>query len=279
MYLRSHATCTCKRHASPHVWAHVALKNIGWNFRKPCCETHAACSAHVTHVITAEQAKLVVEHMRIVEPICKRLVKRFGLPFWIDLEEMVSCGYVGLVRAALKFDPARGKFETYATFRIRGHVIDDFLRRHAPITLPMRDHPERSYEDGESTSDYREPEDPTQSVEDTLMAEQAQERRCRHLSFAFAQLGEVELRIVRRKHMDGWTLKQISEAEQRSNAWVHSQVRAGAEQLREALIATAAESKRTSLNQAARESAVLSASARIFSSSINSTFRPCSTRP
>ena len=197
MYLPSHATCTCKRHASAHVRAHVVLKNIGWNLRKPCCETQAACSAHVTHVMTAEQEKLVVEHMHIVPAIAKRLVKKLSLPFWINLDEMVSCGYIGLCKAAQKYDPARGKFETYATFRIRGNMIDDFLRKQAPIMVPLQE--DNCLEYAESEDQHNEKADSTPSLEATLIEDQEHRRKCEHLAFAFTHLGEIEARVVKQK--------------------------------------------------------------------------------
>ncbi len=126
----------------------------------------------------------------------------------------------------------------YATFRVRGHVIDDFLRRQTPIMLPM--HEDAHEYNGECEDHDNQPEDPSASIETLLIEEEEQRRKCEHLSFAFAHLGETEVRLVKKKHLDGQTLKQISETEERSSSWVHSHVRAGMQQLREALLAAGA---------------------------------------
>ena len=170
--------------------------------------------------LTPEQEQLVADYMHIVPAIAKRLVKKLSLPFWINLDEMVSCGYIGLCKAALKYDPARGKFETYATFRIRGNIIDDFLRKQAPIMVPLQE--DNCLEYAESEDQHNEKADSTPSIEATLIEDQEHRRKCEHLAFAFTHLGEIEARVVKQKYMDGMTLKQINETEQRSNAWVHS---------------------------------------------------------
>jgi RNA polymerase sigma factor for flagellar operon FliA len=49
-----------------------------------------------------------------------------GLPKHVDKDDIIQCGQFGLLDAIVKFDPARGfKFETYATKRIRGSMIDE----------------------------------------------------------------------------------------------------------------------------------------------------------
>lgn len=60
-----------------------------------------------------------------------------GLPKNVPRDELVSLGMVGLFDALNKFDPKRDlKFDTYASFRIRGSIIDglrkeDWLPRSA----------------------------------------------------------------------------------------------------------------------------------------------------
>lgn len=47
------------------------------------------------------------------------------LPKHIDVDDLISEGYFGLADAISKFDPDYGyKFETYASFRIKGHIRD-----------------------------------------------------------------------------------------------------------------------------------------------------------
>ncbi|MDQ0214276.1 RNA polymerase sigma factor for flagellar operon FliA [Oikeobacillus pervagus] len=48
-----------------------------------------------------------------------------GLPKNVNKEEIKSLGFMGLVDALRKFDPSRDlKFDTYASFRIRGAILD-----------------------------------------------------------------------------------------------------------------------------------------------------------
>ncbi|MEW6202375.1 MAG: FliA/WhiG family RNA polymerase sigma factor [bacterium] len=72
-------------------------------------------------------------------PLVKWVVDRIGyrLPPNIDREDLVGEGILGLLDAIEKFEPDRvSRFESYASLRIRGSVLD-FLRRadFAPRTL------------------------------------------------------------------------------------------------------------------------------------------------
>jgi len=60
-------------------------------------------------------------------PLVKYIVGRLQvkLPPFMDQEDLISSGILGLLDAIKKYDPSRGiKFETYATPRIRGAVLD-----------------------------------------------------------------------------------------------------------------------------------------------------------
>ncbi|MGI9069734.1 MAG: hypothetical protein ACR2JB_00005 [Bryobacteraceae bacterium] len=80
-----------------------------------------------------------------------------------------------------------------------------------------------------------EPTDPSPSVEQVLIEQQEQRRKCRHLRFAGLRVGEIELRCATKKHMNGETLREIGAAEGRSASWAHYRVHCGERQLREAL--------------------------------------------
>ncbi len=187
----------------------------------------AACTQKTT--LTGAQQQLVTDHLAIVPAIAKQLVKRLSLPHWIDIDEMVSCGYVGLCNAALSFDPTRNiKFGTYAHFRIRGAVIDDFLRKQDVATDDLA-----AVQAETRQLDHL--ADPTPSMEDTMIDEQEQRRKCRHLAFAKLSMGEIEYRAVTKKHLQGQTLKEIGAAENRSATWAFYRVHCGERQLRQAL--------------------------------------------
>ncbi len=65
--------------------------------------------------------------MRMYMPLVNFHVQRIsvGLPKSVSKDDLMSLGMVGLLDALEKFDTTRElKFDTYATFRIRGAIID-----------------------------------------------------------------------------------------------------------------------------------------------------------
>ncbi|GAB4558593.1 MAG: RNA polymerase sigma factor WhiG [Anaerolineae bacterium] len=73
-------------------------------------------------------------------PLVKRIIGRMGIqPFGsIEEDDLIGYGIVGLIEAIERFDPERGyKFETYATSRIRGSVLDA-LRALDPLSRSAR---------------------------------------------------------------------------------------------------------------------------------------------
>lgn len=70
--------------------------------------------------------ELVVQYV----PLANKLAyeKKRNLPNFIDVEDLKSAAYLGLVEAASRFDPSRGiAFSTFAYRRIFG-AIQDYLR-------------------------------------------------------------------------------------------------------------------------------------------------------
>lgn len=67
------------------------------------------------------------EHIKKYLPLVKKISGRLAmsLPAHIDDEDLIGYGVFGLLDALQRFEPSRGvKFETYATLRIRGSIID-----------------------------------------------------------------------------------------------------------------------------------------------------------
>ncbi|MDA8229139.1 MAG: FliA/WhiG family RNA polymerase sigma factor [Desulfitobacterium hafniense] len=67
------------------------------------------------------------EHVEKFLPLVKRIAGRLAmsLPPHIDEDDLLGYGVFGLLDALERFDPGRGvKFETYASLRIRGAIID-----------------------------------------------------------------------------------------------------------------------------------------------------------
>ncbi len=71
-------------------------------------------------------------YMPLVHSIAS-MISGKGLPPNIDYNDLVSDGMIGLMKAWENFDPKRGvKFETYASYRIRGEILDG-LKCYNPV--------------------------------------------------------------------------------------------------------------------------------------------------
>jgi RNA polymerase sigma factor FliA len=69
----------------------------------------------------------VRDHMWLVKCISRAIHEH--LPQWIDLDDLISVGTMGLIKAVDDFDPAKGaRLETYARYRIRGAILDELRR-------------------------------------------------------------------------------------------------------------------------------------------------------
>ncbi|GFN24129.1 sigma-70 family RNA polymerase sigma factor [Thermanaeromonas sp. C210] len=72
-------------------------------------------------------------------PLVKYIVGRLAVkpPPFLDQEDLIGYGIVGLLEAIDRYDPSRGvNFESFAALRIRGAVLDALRRAHwAPRTL------------------------------------------------------------------------------------------------------------------------------------------------
>jgi len=71
-----------------------------------------------------ERDALITRYAPLVTQVATRMIGR--LPDSVELADLVSYGMFGLIDAIEKFEPARGfKFETYASTRVRGAIIDE----------------------------------------------------------------------------------------------------------------------------------------------------------
>ncbi len=67
--------------------------------------------------------KLIVAYSPLVKYVASKLAS--GLPHYVEREDLAEYGFIGLIDAIQRYDPARNvKFETYAIPRIRGAIID-----------------------------------------------------------------------------------------------------------------------------------------------------------
>ena len=68
--------------------------------------------------------ELVDIYARIVKYVAGRMA--IGLPHYVEFNDLISAGLLGLIQAVDNFDHNRGiKFETYAIPRIRGSILDE----------------------------------------------------------------------------------------------------------------------------------------------------------
>lgn len=75
---------------------------------------------------------IVKKYIPLVKYIASRII--VGKTKYIDYDDLVGYGMLGLMDAMQKFDPSKGiKFSSYASIRIRGSMIDE-LRRISPIS-------------------------------------------------------------------------------------------------------------------------------------------------
>lgn len=98
------------------------------------------------HVSDSRRETIIQEFAHVVKAMAYRLAYR--LPAYMDAEDLVSVGIMGLMDAMDKYDPNReAKFKTYAEFRIRGAMLDeirsmDWIPRsvHERVSLLQRTH-------------------------------------------------------------------------------------------------------------------------------------------
>ncbi|NLM35440.1 MAG: FliA/WhiG family RNA polymerase sigma factor [Clostridiales bacterium] len=84
-----------------------------------------------------EKEQLVKKYIPLVKYIASRII--LGKSKYIDYDDLLSCGMVGLIDAINKFDSMKGmKFSTYASIRIKGSMIDE-IRKNSPISKGAMD--------------------------------------------------------------------------------------------------------------------------------------------
>ncbi len=72
----------------------------------------------------ATRSDLILNYTPLIKYIAIRLSSR--LPAQVALDDLISCGTIGLIDAIEKFNPAKKvQFKTYAEFRIKGAMLDE----------------------------------------------------------------------------------------------------------------------------------------------------------
>ena len=82
--------------------------------------------------------ELVMAYIHLVKMIVRRLLPTYHKH--VEFDDLMSSGMLGLMDAVDKFDPGKEvKFETYASLRIRGEIIDQIRKQDwAPISLRQK---------------------------------------------------------------------------------------------------------------------------------------------
>lgn len=76
----------------------------------------------------AQEEKWILDYLPLVRHVVQKVVGHVNNRH--DVEELLSAGTLGLVKAARSYDPSRDtEFKTYAYLRIRGAVIDELRGR------------------------------------------------------------------------------------------------------------------------------------------------------
>ncbi len=71
--------------------------------------------------------KIIIEYANLVKIVAGRLSMYLG--YNVEYDDLVGYGIFGLIDAVDKFDYNKGvKFETYASFRIRGAILDEIRK-------------------------------------------------------------------------------------------------------------------------------------------------------
>ena len=86
-----------------------------------------APAAQYRAVQRSASAEVVERHADLVRRIAHHLAAR--LPASVEVDDLVQAGMLGLIEAARNFDSDQGaSFETYASIRIRGAMIDEIRK-------------------------------------------------------------------------------------------------------------------------------------------------------
>lgn len=81
--------------------------------------------------------QVLIDYLPLVVFEARRMSER--LPPMVDVDDLISCGTIGLMDALRRFDPTREvRFRTYAVHRVRGAMLD-FLRANDTYSRTVRE--------------------------------------------------------------------------------------------------------------------------------------------
>ncbi len=84
-------------------------------------------AAHYREVQRSSANDCIAQHADLVRRIAHHLAAR--LPASVEIDDLIQAGMMGLIEASRSYDAEQGaSFETYASIRIRGSMIDEIRR-------------------------------------------------------------------------------------------------------------------------------------------------------
>lgn len=170
--------------------------------------------------MTAEAEALVVAHLELVSRIAKSVAK--CMPAWIEMEDLIGAGNLGLVQAASRYRPElHPSFPCYAYKLIRGRMFDAHRGRNYPRLT------EALPEDFDCI-------DPALGPEQLLLAKERESDLRVDAWFAERRLTLVERRVVKR-HVAGEPMRSIAAREGYSAKWAHYTIHRAKRKLRDNL--------------------------------------------
>lgn len=82
---------------------------------------------YIEHPSERLREQIIIEYVSLVKLVAGRLNMYLG--YTVEYDDLVSYGIFGLIDAIDKFDYGKGiKFETYASLRIRGSILDQIRK-------------------------------------------------------------------------------------------------------------------------------------------------------
>ena len=196
--------------------------------------------------MTPQAEKLVLDHLALVERLAKHVAK--SLPAWVEMDELVAAGNMGLCEAASKYRPELGiSFQHFAFKIIRGRIVDGYRGRNYPrLTQQIVEEwlnpgignrpPEAAAGQTAKGRNNIPPQliDPSPNPEEQLLQEEADFLLILDVELAQRRLTAVERKAVA-ANVKGTSMREIGQRRNRSAAWAHYTIHGAREKLREEL--------------------------------------------
>lgn len=136
---------------------------------------------HAHDITGLSKEEVVIKYLPLVKYLAKKTVSR--LPHNIEINDLISVGMMGLMKAVENFDPSQGfQFNTFAEHRIRGAMIDE-LRRQDWMPRSVRNHEKKLA-------------NATRKIEQTTGKKASNQDIARHLGVSEADVAEMKTRSI-----------------------------------------------------------------------------------